>query len=207
MAQILVLGMLQFTEEYIIELKDTKAAQNLNSYPSTLRDYHRIQELKRMRKQQVVTISKNHCTHPLSPYHVEGNFHRRLAKSMKEKPLVNGPYNLIVGDYFFFPGEYLRLAYGRICDTYNGLLPALFKSGMLTSDVEIYLPLPPDKHDFPFGSESKEFTVSPIQACENPLVQATNNVPQSKLGTFTNKGQLALLDPKSPFIKLTLKPY
>jgi Na+/H+ antiporter NhaB len=109
------------------------------------------------------------------------------------------PFNVVLLNYFRFPGEYMRRAYTLV---FRELLPTLRARGMLTESTVIVAPHLDSTFLRPLSATR---LIAPIAAQHNPLFMATEETEQDDLGDFTNKSQVQQLHSSSPFVRVWLE--
>ena len=192
--RVLVLGM-----AFVTEVFARLAAQHARQ--STSNPYHRDRArlLALSERYDVLTMNadaeERHCE---PGQHCQAYWSRRGALSMVQRFPSFARLDMVLLDYFRFPGEYMRTAYGCV---FRDVLPTLRAEGMVTDATIIVVPHLDPIFLRPLGTSRR---VEPISAQNNPLFVATEQVEQKDLGDFTNDSQVLQLHSLLPFVRVLL---
>jgi hypothetical protein len=207
----LVLGMAYVNEEY---------GQQRHAHVATsiavVRDRARLTALERA-GHKIISLNHTHSAAQCHPNrHLHACFDRRAAKELAEtfgKGKPGWVLSHIFCDYFRFPTQYMRGAYGSFL---SSMLPALISGGLMTHASELVLP---NLRGLCASLEGKQFQRpnspdSPLQPCfldflpllakQYALFTSTSGVPSEELGGYSNSGELKQLHPTHPFVRIRL---
>lgn len=219
---VLILGMAFVSAEF-----EAMSVARPGTTVSAVRDRARLLELQRKNPHmKIITLNDNQTAEQCAPaQHVHAKFDQRSAKELKG--LFSSSFRYIYCDYFRFPGEYMRGAYGSFM---RSMLPKLIELGLMSFDTELIMPnlsglLKELQHvrlmssttstslDASAASSSKATTMTTqpcflhytsLAAADYPLYAATDRIAPDTLGGFTNLQEIVQLDQLSPFMTIRL---
>ncbi len=203
----LVLGMAFVREDY----GDSARAETTIA---VLRDRARLLQLEEGRA--IISLNHTHTAEQCTPKrHLYARFDRRAVGELVEKFGKGGALALdaIYGDYFRFPGAYMRDAYSEFL---RSMLPTLIDRGVMAPHTLLILPnleglfKALERATFRRPSDAMPAVHSqpcwlrfdPLTAAEYPLYAVTQRVDQQMLGGFSNEREIEQLHPVHPFVSL-----
>jgi hypothetical protein len=209
----LVLGMAYVNAEYGHQ-RHAHVATSI----AVVRDRARLTALEQA-GHKIISLNHTHSAEQCLPHrHLHACFDRRAAKELAEtfgKGKPGWVLRHVFCDYFRFPTQYMRGAYGSFL---SSMLPALISGGLMTHASELVLP---NLRGLCAALEGKQFqrpnlpaTNSPLQPCfldflpllakQYALFTSTSGVPSEELGGYSNSGELKQLHPTHPFVRIRL---
>jgi hypothetical protein len=205
---VLVLGMAFVTAAYAAGAK-AGARSETSSAPA--RDRARlIQLMLDHPEMRLVTLNNNQTAADCAPQrHLAAYFDRKAVPELK-KMVAGAPFKFIFADYFRFPVDYMRSAYGPFT---RSLLPALIENGLMDEHTALIMPNLPGLFAGMAGHAYERPTpeappcylcFEPLQPNDYALYVATNHLAADLLDGYTNEGQLRSLLSCSPFVSITL---
>lgn len=204
---VLVLGMIHLSDaEYNRQRQIGVAGTTV----SAVRDTARIKALASMLHADVYSVSWADV--PTDPnFHIVGHFGKEVVEELAQR-LQGQKFDLILGDYYRFPSDYFRQAYGSFI---KKMWPALLNHGLIDVDTVTILPkLNPGLDTLPGGvSMYDPITMNPqlqtyyIQARDNPLYTATDQKSVQPFLNASNSEEIgnSTFDRKSPFLMIKLR--
>jgi len=187
---------------------------------AVLRDRARLQALEEHGHPDPISLNHTHTAEQCAPKrHLCANFGSRAVKELLAS---FGPdcgrddffLRHVYCDYFRFPGEYMRGAYGSFL---SSMLPALISQGLITHESDIVVPNLSGLHE---GLDGKQFQrpcakgssalipcyldFCPLLAEQYPLYAATSCVDSYDLGGYSNAVELKQLHASHPFVRIRL---
>jgi hypothetical protein len=199
----LVLGMAYFSESHAAV---AAAAERQGTTTAGLRDRARLLQLEELTGHRIVSMNDVHTAAQCERgQHLQGRFDRRAVDELEGRLVLGAIY----GDYFRFPGAYMRNSYGEFL---RSMLPALIEKGVIGVCSQLILPnlerlfsdVETKLFKLPAGGQCR-LTFEPLVAADNPLFVATEAIhDKTVLGGYSNQLELTQLDSTHPFMLLRI---
>jgi hypothetical protein len=177
-----------------------RVAKGTTSAPA--RDRARLLELQKHLKCQVVTMSMGMRADDCEPgQHYEGYFSRRSVRGLKELLGKEEAVQYLLLDYFRFPTTYM---FDAFLPFLKEMRPALLQAKIISDKTTIIMPnLTRLFDEVPLPPST--WKLAPLQPSDNPLYAVTDAASvRPSLGAYVNADNMRQLDPKAPFVQLSV---